>query len=312
MNVSKPSDTTIIGAWNGKQRFQRAIERDEVRLVVGARGEGQVQVLAAARPLPDLGGTAKVVRILAIGVAVQRDVADVAAPPEDLLRPVSVMEVDVEDSDPLAGRPPDRIGSDRGVVEEAVAGVQRPGGVVAGRPAQAVGGGLAAEDEVNRRQRDVHGRPRSLVCPLDERSRAVEPVPARPSSDRLGRTQVRQRLRTHALEHVWVGPGIGDQRRALDPLVADAAPGRFEEPDKSLVVDRQNGVQAVPLGRHTLEAAVSLECLSDPLRAVRDLVGGDLLAEDRLVGDVVAQVDVRIDNPHRAILATATGFEGED
>ena len=77
-------------------------------------------------------------------------------------------------------------------------------------------------------------------------------------------------------------------------------------------MDRQDGAKAVPRGRHTLEAAVRVERLADPLRAVRDLVGGDLLAEDRLVGDVVAQVDVRIDNPHRAILATAIGAEGED
>ena len=225
MNVSNPSDTTITEPGCREQRLQRAIERDEVRLVVGARGERQVQVLAAALPLPDLVGAAQVIRILAVGVAVQRNVADVAAPPEDLLRPVAVMEVDVEDPDPLPGRPPDGIGSDRGVVEEAVAGVQRPGGVVARRPAQAVGGRLAAEDQVSRRQRDVHRPPRGNVRPLDERGRAVEPVPARPPGDRFGRPQARQRFRAHALEHLWVGPGIGDQRRAFDPLAADTAPG---------------------------------------------------------------------------------------
>ena len=77
-------------------------------------------------------------------------------------------------------------------------------------------------------------------------------------------------------------------------------------------MDRQDGAKAVPRGRHTLEAAVRIERLADALRPLGDLVGGDLLAEDRLVGDVVAQVDVRIDNAHRAILATAIGAEAED
>ena len=134
------------------------------------------------------------------------------------------MEVDVEDPDPLPGQAPDGIGSDRGVVEEAIAGVQRPGGVVARGPAQAVGGGLATEDQVHRRQCDVHRRPGRHVRPLDERGGAVEPVPARLPGDRSGLPHVRQRFRAHALEHRRVGPGIGDQRRAFDPLAADSAP----------------------------------------------------------------------------------------
>jgi hypothetical protein len=112
-----------------------------------------------------------------------RDVAHVAAAPEDLLGAVAVVVVHVEDRDPLAGGCRDRVRRDRRVVEEAVAAVHRPGRVMAGRAAQPVGGRLAAEHEVHGRQRDVHGRQRSHVRAGHQRRRRVEAPEASPATD---------------------------------------------------------------------------------------------------------------------------------
>jgi hypothetical protein len=68
-----------------------------------------------------------------------RDVADVAPSPEDLLRAVAVVEVDIEDRDPFTGGGDDPLGRDRGVVEESVPAVHRAGRMMAGWPAQTVG-----------------------------------------------------------------------------------------------------------------------------------------------------------------------------
>ena len=78
----------------------------------------------------------------------EADVEDVVAVPEDLLRPVAVMEVDVEDRDAGRAAVEDRLRGDRRVVEEAVAADEVPPGVVTGRAAETVREGRAAEDAV--------------------------------------------------------------------------------------------------------------------------------------------------------------------
>ena len=51
-------------------------------------------------------------------------------------------------------------------------------------------------------------------------------------------------------------------------------------------MDRQDGAKAVPVGRHTLEAAVGIERLADALRALGDLVGG--ISSPRIVSWVMS------------------------
>ena len=146
-----------------------------------------------------------------------RHVADVAAPPEDLLAAVAVVVVEVEDRDPLAGRPDDRLGGDRRVVEEAVPAVHRTRRVMAGRPAQPVGGGRAAEHEVRGGQRDVHRRARRDVGAGHQGRRRVEPPEAGPTTgvdglaDEGGHGFV-----GHPLEHRAVGVGVGRQERPAE------------------------------------------------------------------------------------------------
>ena len=89
------------------------------------------------------------------GIGVQRHEAHVVAVVEDLLGAVAVVVVDVEHRHPRAAIGPRRRG-DRGVVEEAVAGVRVGRGVVAGRPRERVRGRrVAVGHGVPRAQRHV-------------------------------------------------------------------------------------------------------------------------------------------------------------
>src|SRR4051812_28321688 len=139
-------------ARRGRDRLEPAVQRDDIGLVVGAGRERQVQGRAAPLPLAPLVDTTQEERVLALRIGMERDVQDIAPAPEDLLRPVAVVVVDVEDRDPLAGCPDDRLGGDRGVVEEAVAAGHRSARVMTGRPAQPVRGALPTEHEVDRRE----------------------------------------------------------------------------------------------------------------------------------------------------------------
>ena len=148
-----------------RDRLERPVEDLEVAGVVDAGLERQVEVRAGARSLAGLVGPSEEVRVLPVGIGVDRDVQHVAATPEDLLGAIAVV-----DSRGRGSRPARRsgativLGRDRGVVEEAVAGVHRAGGMVAGRPAQPVGRGLAAvEDEVDRRSGRCRPRPRAAT-----------------------------------------------------------------------------------------------------------------------------------------------------
>ena len=184
--------------------------------------------------------------------------------------------VDVEDPDPLAGRGSDGVGDDRRVVEEAVAAVHRPSGVVAGRPAQAVCRGLAAEDEIHRGQRDIDRRAGRVIGPGDERRRGVEAPEPGPSADVLRLPdESLDRAGRHALEHRDVRIRVGRQEGARDRLGPDLGPGHLEEPDEALVVDGRD--RRFPMNGRVdeREPTVGLEGGSDPLCSLGDLVGGD-------------------------------------
>ena len=174
-------------------------------MVVPAR-QRDVEVLACPGALAGLVGPAEEVRVVAVRVGVDRDVADVAAAPEDLLAAVAVVVVDVEDRDPLAGRPDDRLGRDRGVVEEAVAAVHRARGVVAGRTAQAVRGRRAPEHEVRpwsaRRPRPP-GRRRTCRRPAAPPSRVPRTRPGRRRGPARGRAPRRPRRTSPRTSRGW-------------------------------------------------------------------------------------------------------------
>ena len=74
--------------------------------MVAPAPQRDVQVLAGPLPFPGLVLATQEVRVLPVGMGVDGDVAHVTATPEDLLRPVAVVEVDVEDRDALAGPRP--------------------------------------------------------------------------------------------------------------------------------------------------------------------------------------------------------------
>ena len=193
----------------------------------------------------------------------------------------------------------DRLGRDRGVVEEAVAAVHRAGRVMAGRPAQPVRRGGAAQHEIRRRQRDIHGGARGDVRAGDQRRRGIEAPEASPSRSVDGLAdESRDRLGRHPFEHRAVRVGVGGQVRPVDALRTVLGPGDLEEAHETRVVDRGDRVDAVLRRPDDREPTVRLECHPDPLGALGDLVGRDRRPHVGLDRDVVAQVGRRIDDLH--------------
>ena len=135
---------------------------------------------------------------------------------EDRLRAVAVMNIDIEDGDPLVFRA-QMLGGERGVVEIAETAGPVAIGMMPGRPAQRVGDGLALEHQIGGGQRgegrglhrppgsggdragEVHeehaGRPRICVghaIVLDERPAGLASAPDRaPGSRSIPRRRVR-------------------------------------------------------------------------------------------------------------------------
>ncbi len=205
--------------------------------------------------------------------------------------------------DPLARRGGDGLGGDGRVVEEAVAAVHRPRGVMARRPAQPVGRlGPAVEHEIDRGQRHVHGPARGDVRAGDQRRGAVQAPEAGPATGVLARLAhvSGDGLVAHALEHRAVGVGVGAQERPRDLLRPQLRPGDLQEAHQALVVDGRDGRLAV-LGRlGEGEAAVGRQGVADALGPLRDLVGRHAHAHVRLGVDVVGEVDRRVDDLHGA------------
>ena len=82
-----------------RNRGQRGVERGRIASPVGAAGQGEVERRAFARAFAALVGMAPVKGIVGARVGVDRGEEDVRIPIEDILRPVAVMIVDIEDRD---------------------------------------------------------------------------------------------------------------------------------------------------------------------------------------------------------------------
>ena len=144
----------------------------------------------------------------------------IAALPEDLLRSVAVMSVDVEHGHarPVRGQ---SVRRDGGVVQVARAAEGRVARVVAGRPAARVRVRGARRHEIDGGQRRVDGRPRGLPgSRADQRHRVVGEV-ARPRPH-CGRHGERQPVREPA-----VCEDVGN-----DPIGAVLAPAGRPPPTR--------------------------------------------------------------------------------
>jgi hypothetical protein len=210
----------------------RRRQRCEVRVVVGPFRQRVVR----RRPGPGTGaGLVPMpgeVRVGPLRVTVQRDELDVVALVEDLLRAVAVVVVDVEHGDLAAGRGREVVRHDRGVVEEAVAAVERVGS----RGARVVGTARTRPGPRRARggrgQGDVDRRPGGVVGALRERGGGLVAPPAEPGADR-GRLAggfhplAQSRHREHVGHHV-----VGR------PFALVQLPRRLEELDETGVVHR--------------------------------------------------------------------------
>src|SRR5262245_31122483 len=101
----------------GGDPVERPVQVGEIGRIVRAQRLRQVEVGATTRPLPHLVCVPEEERVEPPWIGVERGVDHVLAAPEDLLGAVAVMDIDVEDGDPLPTGGHDRLRGDRGVVE---------------------------------------------------------------------------------------------------------------------------------------------------------------------------------------------------
>ena len=151
--ASTPSETTsAVAPWSRtvQQRCDRAPASHSSSPVPGGRGTFSVRPDAVA--LADLVGVPDEVRIPAgRGVDVHAGVQHVGAMPEDLLRAVALVGVDVDRSPPaVRRRSHSALRGGSGVVEVARATEVRRAGVVPGRAHRRVRRGLSASHQIGR------------------------------------------------------------------------------------------------------------------------------------------------------------------
>ncbi len=287
-------------------RLECLVDGPEVLVVRRPGRERDVQVLPCPVALARLVGPSQEVRVIAVGIGVDGHIPDVAAAPEDLLAAVAVVIVDIEDRDGLAARPDDGLGRDRRVVEEAIAAVHRPRGVVAGWPAQPVSGLRPGQDQVRRGQCDIDGRTGRHVRASDQWRRRVEAPEARAAAGMDGLADERtDRLVGHAFEHRTIRIRVGGQERSIDALSPHLGPGDLEEPDEPRMVDRGDGRGAVFGRLRQREPAVRGEGFADPFGPLGDLVRGDGHSHERLGRDVVPEVCRRVDDVHGLLVPSS-------
>ncbi len=249
------------------------VDAREPRLVARARRERHVQVGVVAVARPALFLEAEEVREPALaGIDVHRRREHVAPVPEDRLRPVPVVRVDVEHGDPRDAAVAQVLRGDGRGVEIAGASVGRARDVMPRRAAARVGGRRPAEDELDRGQRGVDRRPRRDPGSRADRRHRVEGPRAGAGGKRGGDVRLDLCEKARRGEEVAghaVLAGILVQARGR-PRV----PGSFEERDELGVVDRVQRLVAVRLGRDERGTRL-LESDPDPLGALRHLVRGD-------------------------------------
>ena len=121
-----------LSPW-ARDRLERAIDRLEIRVVGRARRHRDVQVRARSGTFAGLVRAPEEERVLAVGVGMDRRIEHLSPAPEDLLRPVAVVNVVVDDRHPreaARARVRRRHGN---VVEQAEAHRTVPFGVMARR-----------------------------------------------------------------------------------------------------------------------------------------------------------------------------------
>ena len=268
----------------GADRLERLVQRGEIGVAIGPGRQWQVQSRALARSASALDGVAAEVRIDAGRVAMEADVEDVRPLPEDLLRAVAVMEVDVEDGDALRAAREDRLGRDGRVVEEAVAADEGATGMVARRTAEGVRERLSRQHAVEGGQRDVDRGVGGSRGAGDDRRRGVEAERTQPIV-----APDRQALERHAR-------GIGSEeervRQQWPRRVAAGGdrvgPGVLDEVDELDGVHRRDRVGPVIGRRLDRVVAGRQQRVADHRGAL-----GRLEARDRLAGHELDQAVVR-------------------
>ena len=165
---------------------------------------------------------------------------DVLATPEDRLRAVPVVRVDVEDRDARQAARAEVLGRDGGVVEVARTAECRPRDMVAGRPAAGVGGGCAVDDEIGGRERGVDSPAGGFPRPLGDDRHRVEAPRARARGE--GRRNARLDAAEQAGSREDVSDDVGLARFRRHAIRLPALPRRSQELDEPDVVNRQERV----------------------------------------------------------------------
>jgi len=192
-------------------------------------GHGEVEVVAEAFAFAAFILVAGDDGVEVGGVAVDGDVEDVVALPEDFLDALAVVHVGVEDGDFVVGLA-QVVGSDGGVVQKAEAAGGVGAGVVARRATDGVGAGLAGGDVVGGGQGALGA--------------GIGRVPGVGADGGAAVGDVVGRFREDALHGVVLADvDIGHDFRA--PVLGPATMGGFEIAQIAHVVHGRDGAHAV-------------------------------------------------------------------
>ena len=229
-------------------------------------------------------------------VGMDRGEQHVAAAPEDLLRAVAVMIVDVEHRHLAGAAVAKGLGGDRGVVEEAIAAIEVAAGVMAGRPAQSEGDGIAGGDQCLAGQRDIgRGGDRGPGAGGDRRA-GVEGIVAELAVDG-GR---------HDPPHAGRPPA---QRQRVICAVRrhPALPGGGEEIDEAGLVNPPHRVEAELAWRQHLAQFLLAHAGQHDLGPARHLEAGQQLAVDQFRLAVLQPVILAEHGLHRRFPSPTPG-----
>src|SRR5439155_5372594 len=154
--------------------FERLFQARQIATVSGADRQRQVQCCSEAWPGAGLRGMTGEVRIGAERITVERYVQHLGATIEDLLGPVAVMVVEVENGYTGPRLLHEMFGCDGGVVEETETPIHRMSSMVAGRSAETIDNVLTSQHQVGGGQGDVNRASRCFVRAGDDRRAGIE------------------------------------------------------------------------------------------------------------------------------------------
>ena len=272
-------------------RLQGGFQGGGIGGPIGSAGQGQVEVGSQARSLSPFFGAPGDVRISLLRPAVQGGIEHVVPPPEDFLGAIAMMKVHVQHGHLPCPR--ERLGSQGGMVDEAISRVTGASGVVAGGAGEGVGQWLAPGQRPGARQRRGGGAQRGVEGRSDEGRAAVQGEISHPQPG-IGRGfQQGQRGHVKGKEFLIHGQPSANLPQRLQVIQPMDARGVLEHQGRN---------------RGHLEAVSSFDRREDGARSVRNVRIGSEAAIKKAMAGMVALFEIVVEDlqAHHPIKATSS------